>query len=86
MYGQGHKISGGKNGKAIYIYTFEGIDYQCRDDLIIELKKRWPTISESTIRSIQNNNYSIRIMKKYKYVIDNLSWRLKDKYANKVNQ
>ena len=86
MYGQGHKVSGGKNGKAVYIYTFEGVDYQCRDDLMVVLKNRWPTISESTIRAIQSNTYTTRISKKYQYVIDNMSWRLKDKYANKVNK
>ena len=85
MYGNGHKLSGGKNGHAIYIYTFEGVDYDCRDDLMIILKKKYPNISESTIRKIQSNNYGKRILKNYSYVIDNLSWRLKEKYENKVN-
>ena len=77
MYGKGYKLKGGNNGKAIYIYTFENKDYYCRDDLIIELKKQFSTISESTIRRIMSGNYTSRISNKYQYVIDNLSWRLK---------
>lgn len=77
MYGHGERISGGKNGHAIYIYTYCGIDYQCRDDLIIELKKEFPTISESAIRRIMKGKYTKRISNKYQYVIDNLTWRLK---------
>jgi hypothetical protein len=84
MYGKGYKLSGGKNGKAIYIYTFEGIDYYCRDDLMIILKDRWPTISESTIRNIQSGKYGKCISNKFKYVIDNLKWRLK-KDEDKIN-
>ena len=77
MYNKGYLISGGKNGHATYIYTFEGIDYDCRDDLMKVLKNRWASIAESTIRKIMRGNYSSRISKKYQYVIDNLSWRKK---------
>ena len=78
----GHKISGGKNGKAIYIYTYLGVDYYCRDDLMKVLQVDYPDISESTIRRIMRGQYTIRTTSKYQYVIDNLSWRLKDKYTN----
>ena len=44
---------------------------------MIELKNKFPTISESTIRRIMSGNYTSRISNKYQYVIDNLSWRLK---------
>lgn len=84
MYNNGDKISGGKNGKAIYVYTYLDIDYQCRDDLMIVLKKDFPQISESTIRRIMSGKYTIRTTSKYQYVIDNLSWRIKDKYKNKL--
>lgn len=77
MYGKGYKLKGGKNGHAIYIYTYKGIDYDCRDDLMVVLKQEFPKISESTIRRIMRNNYTIRTSKKYQEVIDNLSWRLK---------
>ena len=76
-YGNGYKISGGKNGHAIYIYTFEDKDYDCRDALMVVLKERWPDISESAIRRIQQNNYGKCIIRKYGYVIENLTWRLK---------
>lgn len=76
-YGNGKKVSGGRNGHAIYIYTFEDIDYQCRDDLMLALKERWSDISESTIRRIMKGKYTNIITKKYQYVIDNLTWRLK---------
>ena len=84
MYNKGYKLSGGNNGKAIYVYTYLGIDYQCRDDLIKVLQIDYPDISESTIRRIMKGNYSIRTSSKYQYVIDNLSWRLKDKYKNNI--
>ena len=79
MFGKGHKVSGGNNGHAIYIYTYKNIDYQTRDDLIKELKKEFPSISESAIRKIQHNNYGKTIINKYKDVIDNLTWRLKER-------
>jgi len=77
MYKQGNKISGSKNGHAIYIYTYNNIDYQCRDDLMQVLKLEFPTVSESTIRKIQTNNYGVRIKQKFQKIIDNLTWRLK---------
>lgn len=79
MYGNGEKVSGGKNGHAIYVYSFEGVEYQSRDELMVVLKDRYPTISESTIRRIQSNNYTEILSKKYQYVIDHLSWRLKER-------
>lgn len=77
MYNKGYKIAGGKNGKAIYIYTFNGIDYQCRDDLMIILKQIHLDISESAIRRIMKGTYTKRISNKYQDIIDNLTWRLK---------
>lgn len=84
MYGHGERISGGKNGHAIYTYTYCGIDYCCRDDLIVELKKEFPTISESAIRRIMRGKYTQRISNRYQFVIDNLTWRLK-KDENQIN-
>lgn len=83
-YRHGERQSGGKNGHAIYIYAFEGVDYQCRDDLMVVLKQRWPNISESTIRRIMSGKYTVRISKKFEYIINNLTWRLK-KDENKVD-
>lgn len=77
MYGKGYKLQGGNNGKAIYIYTYKEIDYQCRKDLMIVLKKEYPLITENVIRKIVNNTYTKRINNKFQEVIDNLSWRLK---------
>ena len=77
MYGNGWKISGGKNGSAIYDYMYEGVTYDCRKSLIVEVKKKFPDISESTIRRIMRCNYTKRISDKFQYVIDNLSWKLK---------
>ena len=85
MYGKGYKLSGGKNGKAIYNYYFDGKEFLCRKDLIDYLKQNVDqNISENAIRSIVNNTYGKRIEKKFKYIIENLSWRLKneDKISN----
>lgn len=85
MYGKGYKLSGGNNGKAIYIYTYKNIDYQCRDDLVKELVKEFPDITGPIIRSIMLDKCSKKTIVKYKYVINNLSWRLK-KDENKVDK
>lgn len=77
MFGHGERVSGGKNGHAIYIYTYNGTDYQCRDELMVDLKKEFPKISESAIRRIMSGNYTKRISNKFQAIIDNLSWRLK---------
>ena len=84
MYCHGERISKGKNGHAIYIYTYREIDYQCRDDLMVVLRKEFPTISESAIRRIMKGKYTKRISSKYQFVIDNLTWRLK-KDENQIN-
>ena len=84
MYGHGDRISGGRNGHAIYAYTYKGSEYQCRDDLMVVLKREFPSISESTIRTIMRGNYTKRISNKYQEVIDNLTWRLK-KDENQIN-
>lgn len=84
-YGHGEKIRGGNNGKAIYIYTYLGVDYLCRDDLMKVLQVDYPDISESTIRRIMRGQYTVRTTSKYQYVIDNLTWRLKKDENNKDN-
>ena len=76
-YGNGEKISGSKNGRAIYIYTFEGVDYGCRDDLMMVLKERYPKITESAIRRLQKGICGEKTYKNFQYVVDNLTWRLK---------
>lgn len=85
MYGKGYKISGGKNGHAIYIYNYLGKDYDCRDDLMIVLKEQFPKISESAIRKIMSGKYTKRISSRFQFVIDNLTWRLK-KDENQIDQ
>lgn len=85
MYGHGDKVSGGNNGHAIYIYTYKEIDYQSRKELLEVLKKEYTDISTSTIRKIIRNDYTDKIGVKYRELIANLTWRLKDKYENKIN-
>ena len=77
MYGKGYKLAGGNNGKAIYNYYYKGLKFDCRLYLIQYLKSIGIDISENAVRNIQNNTYGIRIAKKFKDVIDNLSWELK---------
>lgn len=84
-YGHGEKIRGGNNGKAIYIYTYLGVDYLCRDDLMKVLQVDYPNISEGTIRRIMSGQYTVRTTSKYQYVIDNLTWRLKKDENKKDN-
>lgn len=78
MYGNGYRISGGKNGKAIKDYWFKDVYFDCRKALVTYLKQIDPTISVNLIRNIENNNYGIRTKTKYAWVIECLKWRLKD--------
>lgn len=77
-YGKREASSGGKNGHAIYDYYYKGKYYECRKYLVEDLKKEYPHLSETTIKQIMDNNYTKTISNKYREVIDNLTWRLKD--------
>lgn len=78
MYGCGYKISGGNNGHATKNYYFEGKKYDCRKNLIDELNTRGFAIGNSAFRAIENKTYTDRLYNKFKYIIDNLTWELKN--------
>ena len=78
MYGCGYKISGGNNGHATKNYYFEGKVYDCRKSLIEELNGRGFAVGNSTFRAIENKTYTDRLYNKFKYIIDNLTWELKN--------
>lgn len=79
MYGNGYKISGGKNGKATKTYFYDGAKFECRKYLVEYLKENVDeTISLNLIRAIENNTYSKRTINKYTELINKLSWRNKD--------
>ena len=78
MYGCGYKISYGKNGHATKNYYFEGQKYDCRKSLIEELNRRGYSVGNSTLRTIENKSYTDRLYKKFKYIIENLTWELKN--------
>ena len=59
---------------------WEGL-YDCRIELVNDLNKMGIPISDSTIRQIQKNEYGTCIKNKFQYVIDNLSWKMKEKYV-----
>lgn len=78
MYGNGYRVSGGKNGKATIDYYFDGMHFECRKHLLEYLKENVDnTISESCIRSIVNGTYGVRIKNKYSSIIEKLSWESK---------
>lgn len=76
-YGHGERQSGGNNGHATIIYTFNGTDYYCRKDLVNHLKTDFPDISNNAIRNIVNGNFGNRTVNKFKPIIENLTWRQK---------
>lgn len=82
-YGNGHRVSGGRNGHNKYIYTFNGVEYECRKYLVQGLKELGYDVSVNAVRNIENGTYSVRTAKKFKWLIDGLSWR--DKNENKIN-
>lgn len=86
MYGKGYKLAGGNNGKAIYRYHYKDLTFECRKELCEYLKTVFTDISENAIREIQNGTYGVRIKKKFPEIIENLSWELKSRYEDKINQ
>lgn len=77
IYGKGYKIAGGKNGKATHVYTYKGVDYQCRKDLHKALLAEGYTFGINTLRNMVLNPNSIRLNKKYGELIHAISMRLK---------
>ena len=78
MCGNGHKVSGGKNGKAVTNYWYNDILFECRKDLVNYLKQNVdPSISTNLIRNIERGTYSIRTINRYKYLIDSIRWEAK---------
>lgn len=77
-YGHGERQSGGNNGKAIYDYWYNGKYFECRKYLLEYLNSIGINISDNALRNIQNNTFHKRTENKFKDVIKNLSWRLKN--------
>lgn len=82
-YGKGYLTAGIKNGGTKYIFTYKGIDYFSRSDLVLALRPYYPKLTDITIKQIMENDYTSIIANKYKEVIQNLSWRLKNE--DKIN-
>lgn len=76
-YGHGERQSGGNNGSAIYDYWFKDKYFECRKYLLEYLNGIGIKISDNALRSIQNGTYGKCTEKKFSYVIENMSWRLK---------
>lgn len=76
-YGHGERQSGGNNGSAIYDYWFKDNYFECRKYLLEYLNGIGIKISDNALRSIQNGTYGKCTKKKFSYVIENMSWRLK---------
>lgn len=85
MFGKGYKILGELNGKAVKRYFYLNLIFECRKDLVKYLQENgFPDISSNIIRAIENKTYKSRTYNKFKYVIENLTWRYKDE--NKENR
>lgn len=78
MFGKGYKLSGGKNGKATKDYWYNDLYFDCRKSLVQYLKTIDNKISLSLIRSIENNSFGARTIKKYSWLIEALKWEFKD--------
>lgn len=83
MYGNGHRVSGGRNGHATKWYKIDSELFDCRKDLITYLNKKGIVISNNALRNIENKSYGNTTIKRFKYVIDNLTWGYKNE--NKIN-
>ena len=77
MFGQGHKIAGGKNGKATHIYIYKNTMYECRKYLHEALQLEGYTFSINTLRAMLLNPNSTRLRKRYGNLIDLIETRHK---------
>lgn len=79
MYGKGYLRKGGNNTNATKFYIYKNMRFECRKDLVLYLQQNgFKDISVSTIRNIENNSYKSTTVKRYKDVIDSLSWGYKN--------
>lgn len=78
MYHNGYRVSGGKNGKAIYRYYYKDLSFECRKELVEYLHSSNIDVPESFIKALVENKAGNTSRRRYKTVVDNLSWRLKN--------
>ena len=77
MFGNGAKISGGKNGHASVRYFYEDRIFECRNDLLEYLWGLGIKITSSAIRKVIHNTGTARVYHMYKDVFDKLRWEFK---------
>ena len=78
MYGKGYKVKGSKNGKCKYIYTYKGIEFECRKYLLEYLNKKGIVLSVGCLRDLENGKCSDSLKNKYKDILKDLTWRNKN--------
>lgn len=79
MYHKGYKVAGGRNGHANMLYTYNGLIFQCRKDLVNYLKESVDNrVTESVIGRLVRGQSTLRAYIKFKGIFDNLTWRYKD--------
>lgn len=78
MFGQGHKVSDGRNGHASIRYYYKDLIFESRKELVAYLQKSGIKITYSAIRRLMNNQSTLRNYNMYKEVFDNLYWRYKE--------
>lgn len=74
MFGKGYKLSGGNNGHATIRYTYKGITFESRKDLLPVLQKDDQKIASSTIRKLING--SVRVLNEHP-ILKELTWERK---------
>lgn len=75
MYKNGYKVSGGNNGHATKRYTYNGLTFECRKELVEYLKTFDDKICISTLRKFENN--SKRVVREHS-ILNNVEWRYKN--------
>lgn len=78
-YGNGHRISGEKNGKALTTYYYKDKRFGTRKELTKYLNSIGFNVSVNTIRKIELGGFKYKnVENKYKDIIDNLRWESKN--------
>lgn len=78
MYGNGHLISGGRNGHASIRYFYKDKSFESRKELLEYLSSINVIITASAIRTVVHKKGTRRVYNMYRDVFDNLRWEYKE--------
>ena len=78
MYGKGHLLSGGSNGRAKIYYIYDGRRFESRIEFVEYLHSCGETIEYRHIQEWETGVRRPKILKSYSHIVNNFTWGYKD--------